>query len=123
MQARRLALLVVPLLLLAATVATAGGGAQVGERPTAAPSHSAKKIDLATYRAQRWIVQLNGAPLATYRGGAAGLHGTAAAVTGASRLNVSSARSRAYVSHLRSVQRAFAQRLARKLPGIRVQRT
>ncbi len=123
MQARRLALLVVPLLLLAATVATAGGGAQVGERPTAAPSHSAKKIDLATYPAKRWIVQLNGAPLATYRRGAAGLHGTAAAVTGASRLNVSSARSRAYVSHLRSVQRAFAQRLARKLPGIRVQRT
>ncbi len=123
MQARRLALLVVPLLLLAATVATAGGGAQVGGRPTAAPSHSAKKIDLATYPAKRWIVQLNGAPLATYRGGAAGLHGTAAAVTGASRLNVSSARSRAYVSHLRSVQHVFAQRLARKLPGIRVQRT
>src|SRR6266536_3871966 len=114
MQARRLALLVVPLLLLAATVATAGGGAQVGERPTAAPSHSAKNIDLATHPAKRWIVQLNGAPLATYRGGLSGLRATAAVSTGASRLNVSSARSRAYVRHLRSVQQAFAKRLDRK---------
>ena len=89
----------------------------------AAPSPSAKKINLATYPAKRWIVQLNGAPLATYRGGVPGLRATAAATTGASRLDVSSTRSRAYVSHLRSVQRAFAQRLAHRLPGIHVQRT
>jgi minor extracellular serine protease Vpr len=66
---------------------------------------------------------LNGAPLATFRGGVPGLRATAAVSTGASRLNVSSARSRAYVSHLSSVQRAFAQRLTHRLQGIHVQRT
>ena len=111
-------------LLLAATAATAGGGAiRSGGNPTAAPSPSAKKINLATYPAKRWIVQLNGAPLATYRGGVPGLRATAAVSTGASRLDVASTRSRAYVSHLRSVQHAFAQRLAHRLPGVRVQRT
>jgi subtilisin family serine protease len=121
--ARRISLVVVAFLLLAATVASAGGGAVRTSGKPAAPSPSAKKINLATYPATRWIVQLNGAPLATYRGGVAGLRATAAATTGASRLDVASTRSRAYVSHLRSVQRAFAQRLARRLPGIHVQRT
>src|SRR5215216_992694 len=128
MLARRIVLVAIPILLLATAVASAGGSsgstqAQPGGKPTAAPSPSTKKIDLATYPAKRWIVQLNGAPLATYRGGVPGLRATAAVSTGASRLNVSSTRSRAYVSHLRSVQRAFAQRLARRLPGIHVQRT
>jgi len=124
MLARRITLFVVPFLLLATTVATAGGGTvQPGAKATAAPSATAKKINLATYPAKRWIVQLNGAPLATYRGGVSGLRGTAAAATGESRLNVSSTRSRAYVRHLRSVQHAFAQRLVRRLPGAHVQRT
>jgi subtilisin family serine protease len=125
MLARRIVLALVPLLLLATAVASAGGGSSAlpGGKATAAPSQSTKKINLATYPAKRWIVQLNGSPLATYRGGVAGYRATAAAATGASRLDASSARSRAYVSHLRSVQHAFAQRLARRLPGVRVQRT
>jgi subtilisin family serine protease len=128
MLARRIVLVAVPLLLLATAVASAGGSsgsaqAQPGGKATAAPSHSTKKINLATYPAKRWIVQLNGAPLATYRGGVAGYRATAAAATGASRLNATSARSRAYVSHLRSVQHEFAQRLAHRLPGVRAQRT
>lgn len=111
-------------LLLAATAASAGGGAiRSGGNPAAAPSQSAKKINLATYPAKRWIVQLNGAPLATYRGGVPGLRATAAASTGASRLDVASTRSLAYVRHLRSVQHAFTQRLAHRLPGVHVQRT
>jgi subtilisin family serine protease len=119
--ARRLALSVVPLVLLAAVIASAGGGAvHPGGKP--AGSSSPAKIDLATYPAERWIVQLNGAPLATYRGGLAGLRATAAVATGASRLNVSSARSREYIRHLRDVQRAFAQRLLRRIPGAHVQR-
>jgi minor extracellular serine protease Vpr len=121
--ARRV-LFVVGAFLLAATAATAGGGAvRPGGNPTAAPSQSAKKINLATYPAKRWIIQLNGAPLATYRGGVAGFRATSAVGTGASRLDVASSRSRAYVSHLRSVQNAFAHRLAHRLPGVRVQRT
>src|SRR5215212_10211372 len=105
--------------MLAATVASAGSGVV----RTSGKSPAAKRINLATYPAKRWIVQLNGAPLATYRGGVPGLRATAAVETGASRLDVSTTRSRAYVSHLRSVQRAFAKRLARRLPGIHVQRT
>jgi hypothetical protein len=106
MRARRLGLFVVPLLVFAATVASTGGGAvRTGEKATAA-SPPAKKINLATYR-----------------GGVLGYRATAATSTGASRLDVASSRSRAYVSHLRSVQHAFAQRLARALPGTRVQRT
>ncbi len=125
MLVRRIGLVVVPVLLLAATVASAGGGsaAQPGARATAAAPQSAKNIDLATHPAKRWIVQLNGAPLATYRGGLSGLRATAAVSTGASRLNVSSARSRAYVRHLRSVQQAFAKRLVRRIHGAYVQRT
>ncbi|MFL6067443.1 MAG: S8 family serine peptidase [Gaiellaceae bacterium] len=128
MLARRIVLVAIPILLLATAVASAGGSsgstqAQPGGKATAAPSHSTKKINLATYPAKRWIVQLNGAPLATYRGGVSGYRATATASTGASRLDATSTRSRAYVSHLRSVQNAFAQRLARTLPGVRVQRS
>jgi hypothetical protein len=77
MLARRIVLVAIPILLLATAVASAGGSsgsaqAQPGGKPTAAPLHSTKKINLATYPAKRWIVQLNGAPLATYRGGVAG---------------------------------------------------
>jgi subtilisin family serine protease len=124
MLVRRIGLVAVPLLVLAAMVVATGGGAiQPGGQPTAAPSQTAKKINLATYPAKRWIVQLNGAPLATYRGGVSGLRATAAVATGASHLNVSSSRSRAYVGHLRSVQHAFAQRLVRRIPTAHVQRT
>lgn len=119
MRGGRRALFVLPLLVVAAFVAGSGGGA-VRSGEAAKP---AKKLDLATYPAKRWIVQLNGAPLATYRGGVLGYRATAATSTGASRLDVASTRSRAYVSHLRSVQQGFAKRLARALPGTRVQRT
>ena len=114
MKRLRLITILALLVLLAAAVTSTGGGAITpGAKPTApqASTHS-RGIDLATYPAHRWIVQLKAAPLATYRGGVAGLHGTASASTGQSRLNVSSPRSRAYVDHLQATQRAFAERLA-----------
>ena len=125
MKGLRFVTIFVSLALLAATAVSAGGGAVLpGGKATAAPAAKpAPAIDLATYKAHRWIVQLAGAPLADYRGGVAGLHATAAAATGATRLDVASARSRAYVSHLQAVQRAFAQRLGRAVPGAKVQRT
>jgi subtilisin family serine protease len=90
---------------------------------TAGTHHAATKagsIDLATYQAKRWIVQLSGAPLATYRGGVRGLRATSAAVTGQRRLNVSSAASRAYVRYLGVRQQAFGFRLTHKIRGTHV---
>jgi subtilisin family serine protease len=108
-------------LLAGAAASTGGGAVPAGGKPTAAPAPAAHRIDLATYHARRWIVQLEGAPLATYRGGVAGLRGTATVATGAKRLNVASARSRAYVRHLESAQHAFAQRLVRSVRGAAVE--
>ncbi len=125
MKRLRIAAVFVPLALLAAAAPSSGGGAVVpGGKPTAAPAaRQARGLDLATSQARRWIVQLTGAPLATYRGGIAGLRGTSAAATGRSRLNVASARSRAYVRHLQAAQRVFAQRLTRAVRGASVQRS
>ena len=97
----------------------ASAGAVVG--PTAKPIDGAragqKALNLATYPAKRWIVQLRGAPLATYRG-----YRTAARA-GATRVDVNSRASRAYMQRLVQQQRAFTLRLKRMLPGVRVQRT
>jgi len=107
-------------LVLVAVFVTSGAGAT---RQSAKSPAAAGRIDLATVNAKRWIVQLDGAPLATYRGGVAGFRATAAASTGSSRLNVQSARSAAYVARLKATQQAFTTRLARVIPSARVQRT
>lgn len=52
-----------------------------------------------------YIVQLSGAPLASYRGGLANLPATSPAVTGR-RLDLRSAEARAYLDHLSQEQRA-----------------
>jgi subtilisin family serine protease len=124
MKTLRFITMLLVLALIAAAAASSGGGAvPPGGKPTNAPATNAPTIDLATYPAHRWIVQLAGAPLATYRGGVGGLRGTASVATGASRLDVSSARSRAYIAHLKTTQQAFAQRLSRVVRGAKVQRT
>ncbi|WP_161958550.1 S8 family serine peptidase [Ornithinimicrobium cavernae] len=53
------------------------------------------------------IVRLVDPPLATYRGGIAGLSATTPRTTGETRLDVSSPASRAYLAHLRTEQDAF----------------
>ena len=118
MQARRVIAAVLALGLLAALAAAGGSGAVAGVKPTG----KAARVDLAKISAKRWIVQLRGAPLATYRGGVPGFRATAASATGASQLNVTSARSVRYVKHLKSVQQAFALRLHAVAPGAKVQR-
>ncbi len=80
-------------------------------------------IDLATYPAQRWIVQLQDPPLATYRGNINGLRATSIASTGEDRLNPDSATSVAYTNYLDSQQRAFAQQLANVAPGAEVEQS
>jgi subtilisin family serine protease len=54
---------------------------------------------------QRYIVLLDAPPLAAYRGGIAGLAPTSPAATGARRLDVDSAASRAYLAYLAQQQR------------------
>ena len=110
-------------LLALGAVAVAAGGSTPAVKGLGKGKATVKvPVDLATYR-KRWIVQLNGAPLATYRGGVAGYARLRRRPRARRGSNVSSARSRAYVSHLRSVQRAFAQRLVRRCRGANVQRT
>ena len=112
-------LLVTAPLALVVLLVAASAGAVVG--PTAKATDGAraghKSINLATYPAKRWIVQLKGAPLARY----AGYRTTAPA--GSSRLDASSRTSRAYMRRLVQRQHAFTVRLKRLLPGVRVQRT
>ena len=101
MHMRKLSAILLPLVLLAATAATPGSSrVSPGGKATAAAPQAGRSIDLATYRAHRWVVQLDGAPLATYRGGVKGLRATSALSTGAARLDTSSTRSRAYVGYL-----------------------
>jgi subtilisin family serine protease len=116
MRAARVAGVVALFLVLAA--AAGAGGSIIQTHPHVT---RAEQIDLAAYSAKRWIVQLDGPPLATYRGGVAGFRATAA--VGSSRLDVASARSRAYLSHLTDVQHAFARRLSSRIPGARIQRS
>ena len=115
----RARLLFTALTALVVLLVAASAGAVVG--PTAKPIDGAragqKALNLATYPAKRWIVQLRGAPLATYRG-----YRTAARA-GATRVDVNSRASRAYMQRLVQQQRAFTLRLKRVLPGVRVQRT
>jgi subtilisin family serine protease len=69
---------------LAVALATTLASAQAGAAPSS----------------DRYIVQLADAPLATYRGGVAGLAATSPAVTGAVKLDPESAASKAYLSYL-----------------------
>jgi minor extracellular serine protease Vpr len=118
MRKLRFITVLVPVALLIA--ASTGGGAIVSSKPNvAAAARHARTIDLATYNARRWIVQLKAPPLATYRG-FAGSHGAAAAQ---SRLDVASARSRAYVRQLQATQHAFARRMSTVVRGAKVQRS
>jgi subtilisin family serine protease len=124
MRGRRLPLILLALAASAVLVAAAAGGSGplLGTAgPTIKPAKPGKSIDLATYNAKRWIVQLRGAPLA--RVGLAGsYHGTNGASAGAGRLSTTSARAASYVSGLKAAQRTFARQLVRSLPGVKIQR-
>ncbi|MBN1921454.1 MAG: S8 family serine peptidase [Anaerolineae bacterium] len=71
-----------------------------------------------------YIVQLEGAPLASYRGGVRGLQATSPAVTGESKLDVKSAASQAYLDYLAEQQDQFLTSLQQTLGrSAAVQRT
>ena len=69
----------------------------------------------------RVIVQLEDAPLATYRGQVAGYAATSISVTGGDRLDTESRASRAYLGYLRQQQSLFGEALKRTIPGAEIQ--
>src|SRR5215831_18828330 len=119
MKGLRFIAVLVPVALLVAASTGAGAATPAAKQAVGAAARHVRPINLATYPAKRWIVQLKAPPLATYRG-AASTHGAAGVQ---SRLNVNSARSRAYVQRLQTAQHAFAQRLTKAVSGAKVQRT
>jgi subtilisin family serine protease len=66
------------------------------------------------------IVKFDVAPLATYRGGRAGLAPTSPAVTGARRLSPASASVRAYTAFLAQKERQFEAAVQQRVPSARV---
>jgi subtilisin family serine protease len=106
------------LALLAATL-TGAAAARTNRGDDEATARHAT-IDLATYPAKRWIVQLNGKPLARYRGAKRGL---SLAGGNPAKLNLSAAVNRTYLRGLARNQRAFKARLARVGNGLRVERS
>ena len=106
------------LALLAATL-TGAAAARTNGGDDEATTRQAT-IDLATYPAKRWIVQLNGKPLARYPRAKRGL---GLAGRNSAKLNLSAAANRAYLRGLARNQRAFKARLARIARGARVERS
>lgn len=71
-----------------------------------------------------YIIQLEGEPLASYRGGVRGLQPTSPAATGAVKLDVQSAASKAYLNYLAEQQTQFLTRLEQTLGrSVKVQHT
>jgi subtilisin family serine protease len=105
------------LALLAATL-TSAAAARTDRKAAKA---GAARIDLATYDAKRWIVQLNGKPLARYPRVKRGI-----SFVGASRpakIDLRAAVNRRYLNRLARAQRGFAARLKRAARGARVERS
>ena len=122
MSKRRFRLLTMFVALLAlGAVAVAAGGSTPAVKGLGKGKATAKlPVDLATLNASRWIVQLRGAPLATYGLGVGRYNG---ANNASAHLNVRSSSSAAYVSQLKSQQAAFTRQLVRTVRGAKVQRS
>ncbi|HEV3478081.1 MAG TPA: S8 family serine peptidase [Gaiellaceae bacterium] len=105
------------LLALSAVLFTAAAAARSDGRAAKAGN---ARIDLATYDAKRWIVQLKAKPLARYPGAK-----RAISFAGIARpkIDLKATVNRRYVSRLARVQRGFAARLRTAVRGVRIERT
>jgi subtilisin family serine protease len=113
--------------MIAATFAIPGVVSPAAARPSP-PDHDSGRVfakatepDLATAGSDRWIVQLDDPPAASYRGGIGNLRATSPKVTGAAAFDATSKASNAYAKHLRVKQRAFTSVLASVAPGATVE--
>jgi subtilisin family serine protease len=105
-------------LVLALFTATFTAAAAARSDGTAAKAGSAR-IDLATYDAKRWIVQLKAKPLARYARAKSGIWQAGVARP---KLNLKADLSRRYMSRLARTQLRFAARLRKAVRGVRVER-
>jgi subtilisin family serine protease len=105
------------LLALLAVTFTAAATARTDGKARKA---GAARIDLATYNAKRWIVQLKAKPLARYPG--AKRAGSYAGVT-RPKIDLKAAVNRRYLNRLASTQTKFATRLRGIVRGVRIERT
>ncbi len=79
------------------------------------PSTFAQAGQEETNAVERYIILLNDAPVATYRGGIVGLEATSPLVTGVRKLDVNTPASRAYYDYLAQAQATFQQVLQDRL--------
>jgi subtilisin family serine protease len=104
------------LVLLAATLSSGAAARSTGRTATAGSA----TIDLATYNADRWIVQLAGKPLARYPKVKRGI--TFAGVQQPAKIDLQSAFNRRYLNRLARSQTAFAAKIRQAARGARVER-
>ncbi|MBC8263746.1 MAG: hypothetical protein H8E47_06450, partial [Anaerolineales bacterium] len=99
------------LVTLALVLSVAWGLTLADEPQGAAPVYMLPSTDgpaqAAAPEVNRFIIQLEDAPLATYTGGVKGYAPTAIQATGANRLDVNASASRAYIGYLQGKQEAF----------------
>jgi minor extracellular serine protease Vpr len=107
-------------LVLALFAATFAGAAAARSDGRSAKAGTAR-IDLATYNAKRWIVQLDGKPLARYPRAKKGL--TLAGMSRPAKIDLRAAVNRRYLKRLARTQIAFTARLKSAFRGARVDRT
>jgi subtilisin family serine protease len=107
-------------LLLALLAAAVAGGAAARTDPDAQSAGTAR-IDLATYNAKRWIVQLDGKPLARYPRVKRGI--SFAGISRPAKIDLKAAVNRRYLNRLARAQRGFAARLRSVVRGVRVERS
>jgi minor extracellular serine protease Vpr len=102
-------------LLAAALTGSAAARTDREDRAGAAP------IDLATYNADRWIVQLKGKPLARYSGVKRGV--SFAGIARPAKIDLKAGVNRRYLNRMARAQSGFAARLRSAVRNVRVERT
>jgi subtilisin family serine protease len=107
--------------LLLMLLAAALTGSASARTDGVAVADGAARIDLATYNAKRWIVQLSGKPLARYPRVQRGI--SFAGVARPAKIDLRAAVNRRYLDRLARAQRGFAARLKSAVRGARVERT
>jgi minor extracellular serine protease Vpr len=108
-------------LLLALLAATITGAAAARTTKGKSAKAGSAQIDLATYNAKRWIVQLDGKPLARYPRVKRGL--TFAGMSRPAKIDLKAAVNRRYLNRLARTQFSFAARLRNAIRGVRVERS
>ncbi len=104
--------LIVSLILTFALLGTATSQADGG---TTGLKQLTPGIDLSSQSVSTYIIQLDNASLAAYRGGIEGLAATSPRVTGAAKLDVNSPESQAYLAYLAKKRSDFLQQASEKV--------